>query len=378
MRIAVVVSGSRGDVQPMLAVALGIAAAGHETTLCASPDNGPWVRGLGLPFAALGEPLRDNPALGDWGIGAFSQFIRRQVDIQVSDLPPLVEGSDLVVASGLAFGVRPVAERLEVPYRYVSFVPAGFLGTTHDPVGVRLTRGVLKAFADLAYGSTLNAARVRLGLPRTRDVMQQLMGPVPIAATDPALTVMPRGARLRARQTGYPYLVQPGELTEELERFLADGPAPVYAGFGSMPVGNRERMSRLLVESANRAGQRMVVSRGWSGIPQVDGDGCLFIGDEPHGGAGTVATAARAGVPQIVLPQAVDQFLWRGQLVRLGLAPRTQMLRRASASSVANAIATVLQDAAYWRRATEMATRLKALPDGVAMTVAELTGSGSR
>jgi len=237
MRIAVVVSGSRGDVQPILAVAAGLAAAGHETTFCASPDNGPVVRDLGLPFAAVGESLRDNPALGNWGIRAFSQFIRRQVNIQVSDLPPLVEGCDLVVASGLAFGVRPVAERLRIPYRYVSFVPASFLGTTRDPIVVRLTRGVLKAFADVAYGSTLNAARARLGLPRTRDVMQQLMGPVPIAATDPALTVLPDGARLRSRQTGYPYRVQSADLTEKLQRFLADGPAPVYAGSEACPSG---------------------------------------------------------------------------------------------------------------------------------------------
>jgi hypothetical protein len=85
-------------------------------------------------------------------------------------------GSDLVVASGLAFGARPVAEHLGIPYRYVSFVPAGFLGTSRDPIGVRVIRGVLDAFADLAYGPALNAARRKLGLPRARNVMRQLMG----------------------------------------------------------------------------------------------------------------------------------------------------------------------------------------------------------
>jgi UDP:flavonoid glycosyltransferase YjiC (YdhE family) len=92
-----------------------------------------------------------------------------------------------------------------------------------------------------------------------------------------------------------------------------------------------------------------------------------------HGGAGTVATAARAGVPQIVLPQAADQFLWRGQVVRLGLGPRAPMLRFASAASVARAITAALADPGYRRRAQKVAARLQAAPDGVAAAVAEIT-----
>jgi vancomycin aglycone glucosyltransferase len=217
--------------------------------------------------------------------------------------------------------------------------------------------------------------------------MRQLMGPAPIAATDQALTVVAEGARLHATQTGYPLLAQRGALSDELRRFLAAGPTPVYAGFGSMPVGNRERVGRILVEAAERAGQRLVVCRGWAGIPDTGRtDRCLFVDDEPHallfphvgavihhGGAGTVATAARAGVPQIVLPAAADQFLWRGQVTRLGLGPRAPMLRVASAASLAKAIRAALEDPAYRERATEMAARLRAAPDGVAATVAEIT-----
>ena len=116
---------------------------------------------------------------------------------------------------------------------------------------------------------------------------------------------------------------------------------------------------------------------------------CLFVDEEPHdllfpqvsavihhGGAGTVATAARAGVPQIVLPQAADQFLWRSQVVGLGLGPRAPMLRLASAASLARAITVAAGEPVYRHNAAALAARLEAAPDGVAETVAEITRPG--
>ncbi len=137
MRVAIVACGSRGDVQPMLALAVGLRDAGHDAVVCSSPDNGGWARSLGCTFEAIGDPLRDNPALAGWGLRPFNRFIRRQLYLQVRDLPRIVRGCDVVVASGLVWGVRPVAEHLRIPYRYVAFTPAGLLGTTViQPVSV--------------------------------------------------------------------------------------------------------------------------------------------------------------------------------------------------------------------------------------------------
>jgi vancomycin aglycone glucosyltransferase len=387
MRVAIVVSGSRGDVQPMLGLADALRLAGESVLVCSSPENAEWARSNGCTFEPIGESLRDNPSLGGWGLRAFSRFIRGQLEVQIRDLPRAVAGSDLVVASGLAFGVRPVAEHLRIPYRYISFVPAGFLGTTRDSMRTRLIRTAAGAFADLAYGVALNRARAGLGLPRVRNVMRQLMGPGTIAATDPALTVLRAGARLRYTQTGYPLLPERRELSDQLRRFLEQEPAPVYAGFGSMPTDNPGRLSKLVVDAAERAGQRLVVSRGWAGLPDPGRrDSCIFVDDEPHsrlfprvaavihhGGAGTVATAARAGVPQVVLPQAADQFLWRDQVVALGLGPRAPMLRLTSASSLAKAISAAVTETAYRRRAIELAGQLSAAPDGAGATAAAIT-----
>jgi vancomycin aglycone glucosyltransferase len=390
MRVAVMVSGSRGDVQPMLALAVGLQAAGHDAIFCSSPDNRAWAQSLGCAFEAVGEPLRDNVSLGSWGFTGFNRFIRRQIEIQARDLPGILEGCDLVVASGLVWGVRAVAERLGIRYRYVSFVPAGFLGTTCDPIWVRLSRGVADRYADFAYGLAVGRARRTLGVPPGRGVMSQLMGPGTIAATDPALTLVPDGARLRAIQTGYPLLTERGELSEDLRRFLAAGSSPIYAGFGSMPLANATRLAQILADAAEHAGVRIVVSRGWARLG-LDGrtDARLFVEDEPHGvlfpqvrlvihhgGAGTVATAARAGIPQIVLPNVADQFLWRGQVVRLGLGPAAPMLRFVTAGSLAKAITAALANQTYRHRALDVATRLAAAPNGVTSTVAEITRPG--
>ena len=186
MRVAIVASGSRGDIQPMLALAVGLRDAGHDAVVCTSPDNGGWARSLGCTFEAIGDRLRDNPALAGWGLGPFNRFIRRQLYLQVRDLPRIARGCDVVVASGLVWGVRPVAEHLRIPYRYVAFTPAGLLGTTRDPAGIRLVRGIADRYADRAYGKALNRGRATLGLPPVRHVMAQLMGPSTIAATDPA------------------------------------------------------------------------------------------------------------------------------------------------------------------------------------------------
>ena len=99
---------------------------------------------------------------------------------------------------------------------------------------------------------------------------------------------------------------------------------------------------------------------------------------DPPRGCGTVATAARGGVPQIVLPQAADQFLWRSQVVALGLGAAGAMLRRASAGSLARAITAATSEPAYRHTAAAMAARLQAARDGVAASVAEITSPGER
>ncbi len=230
--------------------------------------------------------------------------------------------------------------------------------------------------------SAVNRSRSELGLPPIGNVLANSIGAGAIAATDAALTTVPPGVALRAVQTGYMHLQQPGHLADEVEAFLGSGSPPVYVGFGSMPVAHPERMGRLLADAARTTGRRFVVASGWGGPKGTARQGdCLFVDDVPHallfprvaavvhhGGSGTVATAARAGVPQIVLPYMSDQFLWRSQVVKLGLGPRTGLLRMLSARSLSKAVLECLGNERYRRKAEEIATAIRGT-DGVDLTV---------
>jgi UDP:flavonoid glycosyltransferase YjiC (YdhE family) len=382
VKVSLVSCGSRGDVQPMLALALGLERAGHQALLCAPPENEAWARSHGCPFQALGSGVRGNPSLRGGSLRGMIRFIHEELDAQVRDLPEKVKGSDLLLGTGLVFGAPSVAESQGIPYRYVALSPATSLGTTRDPLSMKVAGWLMKTVANAGLRGHLNRRRSELGLKPIDDVLSSWIGPRAIAATDAALTVVPAGARLKTTQTGYLHLEPGGELGDELEAFLESGPPPVYVGFGSMPIGDAGRMSRLLADVARTARRRLVVSGGWAGLPGAASQGdCLFVGDVPHprlfprvaavvhhGGAGTVATAARAGVPQIVLPIAADQFQWRTEVVKLGLGPRAGIFRMISARSLTRAIGECLGNDRYRTKAAEIAAALKPT-DGVKLTL---------
>jgi len=382
MKIAVVSCGTRGDVQPMAALALGLNAAGHQALLHAPPENEAWVAGLGCPFRALGAGVRGNPILKGGGLGALARFVRQEIGNQVRQLREGVRGCDLMLATGLAFGAPAVAESVGIAYRYVSFGPAASLGTTKDGLGFRLLGWLAARIVDTGVLSAVNRGRSELGLPPIHDVLANSIGAGAIAATDAALTTLRPGVALRAIQTGYMHLRPSGPLTREVEAFLDSGPPPVYVGFGSMPVPRVERMTQVLEDAARTAGRRFVVASGWGGPEATARQGdCLFVDDVPHallfprvaavvhhGGSGTVAAAARAGVPQVVLPHMSDQFLWRSQVVKLELGPRASLLRMLSARSLSKAVVECLGNERYKRKAEEIAAAIRGT-DGVELTV---------
>jgi vancomycin aglycone glucosyltransferase len=382
MRIALVSCGTRGDVQPMAALTLGLIAAGHQALLFAPPENEAWAKNLGCPFRAMGAPVRGNPILKGGGLGALARFVRQEVGTQARQLHEEARGHDLMLATGLAFGAPGVAESLGIASRYVSFVPAASLGTTRDGLGFKLLGWLSAKFVNAGVLGAVNRSRTELGLQPIGNVLANLVGVGAIAATDAALTIVPPGVALKAVQTGYMHLREPGQLGGEVEAFLDSGPPPVYVGFGSMPVPRAGSIGRLLADAARAAGRRLVVASGWGGPKGTARQGdCLFVEDVPHpllfprvaavvhhGGSGTVATAARAGVPQIVLPYMSDQFLWRSQVVKLGLGPKAGLLRMLSARSLSRAIVECLGNERYMRRAEEIARAIRDT-DGVALTV---------
>jgi sterol 3beta-glucosyltransferase len=199
-------------------------------------------------------------------------------------------------------------------------------------------------------------------------------------AADPVLTPLPSDARTLARApldvTGAWTLSEPMAALPELDRLCATpGPPIVYVGFGSMVHGDRTRLMRMLREAIARAGVRAVLGSGWSGLTTDDAarasNGGLVLGDVPHaevfprmaavvhhGGAGTFATAARAGVPQVVVSHLGDQH-WHGWRVHeLGLGPKPIVERVLTAERLAAAIRSAVGDARFAARARKIGEEL--------------------
>ncbi len=163
----------------------------------------------------------------------------------------------------------------------------------------------------------------------------------------------------------------------ELERFLADGPAPVYIGFGSAGATQGPRLSSIVSDALGRSGHRAVVQRGWAGLA-VSGPDVVVDDDVPHewlfprvaavihhSGAGTTAAGLRYGRPAVPVPFSQDQPFWAHRLVALGAAPRIVPAKTLRADRLANALTDATIDSAFTDAAAVVSAKL-AREDGAA------------
>ena len=171
------------------------------------------------------------------------------------------------------------------------------------------------------FGASINNHRASLGLPPVDDVRDYVFTDRPWLAADPTLAPWEEPADLDVVQTGAWILPDDRPLPGELQAFLNAGAPPVYVGFGSIPMRDAQTVARPAVDAVRAQGRRVLLSRGWADLALIhDRDDCLAVGEVNqqalfarvaavvhHGGAGTTTTAARAGAPQVVVPQIGDR-----------------------------------------------------------------------
>ncbi|MBN2125619.1 MAG: glycosyltransferase family 1 protein [Deltaproteobacteria bacterium] len=400
MKIVLVTSGSLGDVQPMLALTLGLKEAGHEALLAGPPEKAGWARTLGCPYRPFGrdftaflDGMRDahtiRPSL------SFLAFVHREVEAQFDSLPEIISGADLAVGSSLAFALSHVAESMGIAYRYIAFTPQ-LLPSAHHPSPLfrrqglpgwsnRATWRLTRSIDRLLLARFINDRRSRLGLRPIGDVWALILGKRPIVATDVSIAIVPPDASPPGTQTGYMHLQQPEQDLPELEAFLGVGPPPVYAGFGSMPKKDQEENVPRILEALRSLGQRAVIARFWDESARpADSDDVFLIRRYPHlrlfprmaavvhhGGAGTTASSAISGAPQVIVPHALDQYFWGGRVHRAGLGPKPLWRSRLTADRLASAIQECLSNPRIRQRAVAVAKEI-ASRDGLEMTVREV------
>jgi len=372
LKILLTSIGSRGDVQPMLAIAQALAARGHHPVIAAPPDFGDWVRGFGFEFAPLGIDvnafMQEHRATLGGNIWKFFRVVRgmfdRDLPDQMAALLELGRDADAIVHAAGAAMAPSAAEKLGIPALNVFFTTTVLPSRHHAPVVVpwrtlpKWMNALLWLATDPMWNMLLrkgmNAGRERAGLRPLRDVVTHLFDDAShVLAVDSG--ILPSDPRWAARVPSVGFLfLQPKEIALEadLDNWLREGEPPVYVGFGSMTGTGPERMHRVMVEAIEATGRRGLVSAGWARFDRASFPaGWRVVGDTAHallfprmacvihhGGSGTMAAALRAGVPQVIAPLILDQYHHAQRLHELGLAPRPVPMERITAPQLAESI----------------------------------------
>ena len=205
-------------------------------------------------------------------------------------------------------------------------------------------------------------------------VLDHLAGDLIIVAADRDLAPLGDDAPARAVATDAWILdIGAPALDDRLSRFLDLDPPPVYVGFGSMVATRAPELAEHAVAAVRAVGRAAIVASGWADLGRTldAGDDLLVARALPHalvlprvaaavhhGGAGTTTAAARAGVPQIVLPHILDQFYWAHRVAQLGLGPRALPVDLATADILAERLDAAIEDPRYAGRAAAFAERI--------------------
>ncbi|WP_136658917.1 glycosyltransferase [Nitratireductor sp. XY-223] len=417
MKILILTIGSRGDVQPYLALAKGLKKAGHAVTLATCERFRDFIENHGITYGFISDDLMkivdsdEGKALMEdttnivRTVSAMIRMRRQVAPLQrqaIADSWAVAETvmPDLVLFHPKAVLGPVIGEKLGVPCVLATPIPmivptgqfpcVGFadlgLGGWYNRLGYRVVNFFIKASA----GKDVRAWREATNTPVKRvnlDYLADQEG-LPLPALHAISEhVLPRPADWpqTAIMSGYWFLEAQDDWQppEALERFLSDGPPPIYIGFGSMSGRNPKRLAAAVVEALRKTGQRGILASGWGGLEARDlPDSILMIDQAPHdwlfpkvaavvhhGGAGSTAAGLRAGKPTLICPFFADQPFWGKTVRRLGAGPEPIQQKKVTTDNLADAFDQLIHNGRMRARAKAIGEKLRA-EDGVATAVA--------
>jgi sterol 3beta-glucosyltransferase len=352
MRIVILATGTRGDLQPSLALGLRLRRAGYAVRLVAGANFAAWIEQHGLPtYSTLSsvEVLGSPEGLG-WvqsrgGFGELNAmrklscaFAGRVAD----DILRSTGGADLLIGGMYEEPyLQAVAEKyglMQLTFALQPYRPTRSGAATLVPLRTRsvsalnrwasmVTRRLLWTIAS----TTTNRIRAELGLaPHSPGSFFRVQRSIPVLYAF-SRHVVPIEPQPNEHTTGYCFLEHQTPLPDALLRFISAGPAPVYVGFGSMPNSNPAATLRLVGDVLARLGCRGVLALP-AGVPPGELPKHLCVAPNVdharlfpmmaavvhHGGAGTTAAGLLAGVPALIVPHMADQPFWGRRVFELG------------------------------------------------------------
>jgi len=385
MKITILTYGSRGDVQPFLALAVGLQRQGHAVQLAAPYRFEGFVNSFGVQFVPLaGDPEVISARLNDAGSNPYGMF-RAMSNYVFSIADQVVQGilaschdADLIVHSFLfTTGGHSLARKLGVPDLSVQTFPV-FAPTRYVPPVVMpgLPAGILSTFfhnlitqvfwrgGNFGFKSLPKATRETIDLElfwpfkpeSTRSITPLVFAYSP--------TVIPRPVDWEAGHLhipGYLFLEMPESYqpASMLTEFLSEGEPPICVTFGSTVHSNPEKVYTSVLEALSRTGNRAIILSGWSDLESIPmADDVLVMESAPHewllprckavihhGGAGTTAAGLRSGIPNLVISSASDQPFWGRRVHAIGAGPRPISARRLTSEKLSRALLELEEDA---------------------------------
>ena len=412
MHIAIIAPGSRGDVEPYLALAQGLGRAGHTARLVTHQDFEGYVTAHGVEFWPVGAGVQtvaqseEMRALLERGkflaiMALMGKEAERAALAFAQDGLAACRGVDLIVGGfgGIFTGVA-LAEKLRIPLLqayYIPFTPTRAYPSSLLPQTPPWFGGALNALSD-SLARQVMWQNLRAADRRARREVLDLP-PAPfwgpcggaclrdtplLYAYSPAVIPPPPDWGADTHVTGYWFLAQAEDWTPPpaLLRFLEAGPLPVYVGFGSMSVSDPQQTAALILRALALAGQRGILLSGWAGLGQAELPDSVFALDAApfgwlfprvaavvhHGGAGTTSAGLRAGVPSVIVPFFGDQPYWGQRVAALGVGPAPIPRKRLTAERLAQAIQQAVADQTRRARAAALGAQIRG-EDGVACAV---------
>jgi sterol 3beta-glucosyltransferase len=399
-RVVIPTVGTRGDVQPYIALSLGLNAAGFETIIASHPVMEDLVTSYGIQFKPIGpdvdigrEAAKIRARAYNWLVGFMRvmEFTVSVVAQSQDDILKLCEGADLVIVSH-SFAGRAEADKLGLPVISVTLQPQAI--PVNDPeqtfikrLGGRAASAVFAPMMVRPY----NRIRRKLGVPPVKnleDMMSQELNLVPLS---PIVSPPDPNWKPQHKVVGYWFLDEPlnWHPPDDLTSFLEAGGAPVLINLGAMSTGVEESHETvgLFLDALKETGLRAII-QGWDEVmsevetpPQIFHSGpvshnwllhqiCCLV---HHGGFGTTASGLRAGVPSLVIPHIIDQFYWGQRVYELGAGPKPIPRKELTVEKLASALLQAARDDELRAGAAKIGTLLRT-EDGVENAVKLVQG----
>ena len=387
MRITILTYGSRGDVQPFLALALGLMEAGHHVRLAAPARFRELVESHQVEFFSLvGDPEELSKRLNNAGynfIRTGLELLKHAIDIgaeMFGQMEEACQDAELIVHSfAHAFEGHALAREKQIPDVHVQTFP--LFSATGDYPNVtfpdlkfpslnRLSHNLSQTFTWWSSKFGFEQVQCRGALtnhklywPFAAD-RQRPSTPI-LCEWSPTILPASNDWPLNVHLTGYFFLPveKAFEPPSALAEFLQAGIPPICITFGSMVNRSAEKIYNVIRETLKQTGQRGVILSGWGGSCSSDDENIFYLEAAPHawllprcelvihhGGAGTTATGLRAGIPGIVVPFTADQPFWGRRVASIGAGPDPILVKDLSAPKLVAAI-QVARSAAMKSRA---------------------------